>query len=66
MTFHHVDDVFSLILLTLLLLLKMMLLMVVLLSSLYLSFGDFESIQLREDVMKYLVSNSFDVLYNQS
>jgi hypothetical protein len=56
MTFHHVGDVFSLILLMLLLLLKMMLL-----SSLYLSFDDFESMQLKEDVMKYSVSNFFDV-----
>ncbi len=60
MTFHHVGDVFSLILLMLLLLLKMMLLLV-LLSSLYLSSDDFESMQLKEDVMKYSVSNFFDV-----
>lgn len=56
MTFHHVEDVFSLILLLLLLQLKKMKLIWLLLSC-----DDFELMQLKEDVMKYWVSSFFDV-----
>lgn len=53
MTFHRVDDVFSLVLSLLSSLLKTMLLPL----NLLLSFDDFESVELEEDVMKYWASN---------